>query len=146
MRVKKNPPITNAPTDEKASDESEHPDVNMSSIDEMIGQMTLKEKIGQLMIIGVEGKTFSTEMDNLIRTHHVGGIILMGKNVSTANEMQKLINEVKNANKQNKIPFISIDEEADGFRDCLRKLTSFRQAMRLENGMTPNLIMRLGVT
>ena len=30
-------------------------------------------------MIGVEGSSFSSEMDNIIRNYHVGGVIIMGK-------------------------------------------------------------------
>lgn len=83
-----------------------------SSINKEIKKMSLDEKIGQLMVIGLDGTTFSQEMDNLIRNYHVGGIIIMGKNISTAQDMLKLINNSKKTNEHNKIPlFISVDEE-----------------------------------
>ena len=78
----------------------------------MIDQMTLEEKVGQLLVIGVEGTSFSGEMDNLIRNYHVGGVIIMGRNVATTTEMLQLINDIKKANEPNKSPlFISVDEE-----------------------------------
>lgn len=88
------------------------PEVVVSQIDEMTDQMTLEEKVGQLLVIGVEGTSFSGEMDNLIRNYHVGGVIIMGRNVATTTEMLQLINDVKKANEPNKSPlFISVDEE-----------------------------------
>ena len=102
------PPLSEPPVEEI----SELPEVVVSPIDQLIEQMTLEEKIGQLMIIGVEGKSFTPEMENLIRNYHVGGIILMGKNISTASEMHQLIKDSKIANEPNKIPlFLSVDEE-----------------------------------
>lgn len=87
-------------------------EIDVSLINKEIKQMTLEEKIGQLMIVGVNGTTFSKEMDILIRNYHVGGLIMMGKNISTAPDMLKLINHSKKANKDNKVPlFISVDEE-----------------------------------
>ena len=88
------------------------PKVVLSPIDEMIDQMTLEEKVGQLLVIGVEGTSFSEEMDNLIRNYHVGGVIIMGRNVGTTTEMLQLINDIKKANGPNKSPlFLSVDEE-----------------------------------
>jgi len=90
----------------------EPPEIIVSPIDEMIDQMTLAEKIGQLLVIGVDGTAFSDEMDNLIRNYHVGGAIIMGRNVSTTSEMLQLITNIKEANESNKIPlFMSVDEE-----------------------------------
>lgn len=90
----------------------ETPEVVVSPIDGMIDQMTLAEKVGQLLVVGVDGTAFSNEMDNLIRNYHVGGVILMGKNVSTTADMLQLINRIKQANGSNKNPlFLAVDEE-----------------------------------
>lgn len=100
------PPMVEPPKKEPVI--VEPPEILVSPIDEM----TLAEKVGQLLMIGVDGTAFSDEMDNLIRNYHVGGIIVMGKNVSTTAEILQLINDSKKANEQNKIPlFISVDEE-----------------------------------
>nr|WP_285851924.1 beta-N-acetylhexosaminidase [Sporosarcina luteola] len=74
--------------------------------------MTLDEKIGQLLIVGMDGKTYGDELDRLIRQYHVGGIILLGKNISDPAGVLKVLNESKRANAGYRIPlFISVDEE-----------------------------------
>ena len=83
------PPMVEPPKKEPVI--VEPPEIIISPIDEMINQMTLAEKVGQLLVIGVDGTAFSNEMDNLIRNYHVGGIIVMGRNVSTTAEMLQLI-------------------------------------------------------
>ena len=104
------PPMVEPPKKEPVI--VEPPEIIISPIDEMINQMTLAEKVGQLLVIGVDGTAFSNEMDNLIRNYHVGGIIVMGRNVSTTAEMLQLINDSKQANETNRIPlFMSVDEE-----------------------------------
>lgn len=100
--------VTNSPITESPKKE----EIVLSKVEETIDQMTLEEKVGQLLVIGVEGTSFSSEMDNLIRNYHVGGVIIMGRNVATTNEMLQLINGIKKANEHNKIPlFLSVDEE-----------------------------------
>lgn len=87
-------------------------EISFSRVDELMEDMTLEEKIGQLLVIGMEGKTYGDELDHLIRQYHVGGIILLGKNISYPAGMLKLLNESKKANAAYKIPlFISVDEE-----------------------------------
>lgn len=104
------PPMVELPKKEPVI--VEPPEIIVSLIDEMISQMTVAEKIGQLLVIGVDGTAFSDEMDNLIRNYHVGGAIIMGRNVSTTSEMLQLISNIKKANESNKIPlFMSVDEE-----------------------------------
>lgn len=100
--------VTNSPTTEPPKKE----EIVLSKVEETIDQMTLEEKVGQLLVIGVEGTSFSSEMDNLIRNYHVGGVIIMGRNVATTNEILQLINGIKKANELNKTPlFLSVDEE-----------------------------------
>ena len=90
----------------------ESPEITFSRVDELMEEMTLEEKIGQLLVIGMEGKTYGDELDHLIRQYHIGGIILLGKNISYPAGMLKLLNESKKANADYKIPlFISVDEE-----------------------------------
>lgn len=91
---------------------SDQPEIVLSQVDALMEDMTLEEKIGQLLIVGMQGKTYGDELDHLIRQHHVGGIILLGKNISYPAGMLKLLNESKQANADYKIPlFISVDEE-----------------------------------
>lgn len=82
------------------------------TIEDQIARMTLDEKIGQLIMVGVEGENFSPEMEDLIQKEKVGGIILLPKNISSAEQTLKLLNDLKKANEVNKIPlFLSVDEE-----------------------------------
>ncbi|MFC5604509.1 beta-N-acetylhexosaminidase [Sporosarcina koreensis] len=90
---------------------TETPEI-ISQVDLLLDKMTLEEKIGQLLIVGMEGKTYGDELDRLIRQYHVGGILLVGKNISYPAGMLKLLNESKMANADYEIPlFISVDEE-----------------------------------
>jgi beta-N-acetylhexosaminidase len=90
----------------------EQPEIVFSRVDALMEDMTLEEKIGQLLIVGMQGKTFDDELNRLIRQYHVGGIILLGKNISYPAGMLKLLNESKQANADYKIPLlISVDEE-----------------------------------
>lgn len=87
-------------------------EVTFSKVDELMEDMTLEEKIGQLLIVGMEGKTYGEELDRLIRLYHVGGIILLGKNVSYPGGIVNLLNESKKANAGYEIPLlVSVDEE-----------------------------------
>lgn len=109
-----NQPIVEKPIEQGSPPEKvEEPEqVVISSVESLMNEMTLEEKIGQLLIVGVEGTVFSDDINRLIMDYHVGGIILMGKNQSTAAKMLALINDSKRANAQNKIPLIfSVDEE-----------------------------------
>lgn len=77
-----------------------------------IEEMTLDEKIGQLVLVGMNGYDVNDNIKELIQSYHVGGIILYRKNVKDSNQLLSLINSLKSSNSSNKTPlFISVDEE-----------------------------------
>ena len=77
-----------------------------------IESMTLDEKIGQIITVGIDGYTINDKTKELIVDKKVGGIILFKDNINDSNQLLQLINNIKDINSKNKIPlFISIDEE-----------------------------------
>ena len=81
-------------------------------IQEKIDNMSLDEKIGQLVISGVESTSIDPTIQDFIQKKYIGGVILFSRNVSTAQQVLNLTNSIKDTNKSNKIPlFISVDEE-----------------------------------
>lgn len=71
-----------------------------------------KEKIGQLFLVGVTKRENLNDVINLIKKYHIGGVIIYKNNYSNYEEMINVINQLKLANKENKLPlFISIDQE-----------------------------------
>lgn len=77
---------------------------------QILDEMSLEEKIGQLIFAGVEGTSRSEENDHLITNLKVGGIILNKKNMNNPSQTVLLINRFKALNDQNPIPlFFGID-------------------------------------
>ena len=58
---------------------------------DMVNDLTLKEKIGQMMMVGLDGNTIDTRIKNLIMNYKIGGVILYRKNFATYQDMLKLI-------------------------------------------------------
>ena len=93
-------------------DENNPPKQEVDIIREQVNAMTLNEKIGQMVMVGVDGYTISENSRKMIDEYNVGGFILLGENVSSSNQILTLVNSLKSANSKNKIPlFLSIDEE-----------------------------------
>ena len=77
-----------------------------------IEDLSLEEKIGQMIIVGIDGNKITERTKKIILKYKIGGIILYRKNFKSYEEMVKLIKDLKELNSQNKIPlFISIDQE-----------------------------------
>ena len=85
-----------------------------NSVDELISQMTLEEKVSQLMMVGFEGKSVSAELRAEILARPPCGIVLMGYNVDTPTQVAQLCNTLQEIASQTKsqIPlFIATDQE-----------------------------------
>ncbi|MBM7586898.1 beta-glucosidase-like glycosyl hydrolase [Bacillus pakistanensis] len=79
---------------------------------EMISDMSLNEKIGQMVIAGISGTKINQSTKTLINQYKVGGIIFYGDNLESPQQVVQLLNQIKSENKQNRLPLLlSVDEE-----------------------------------
>jgi beta-N-acetylhexosaminidase len=84
----------------------------VDSIREQIKNMSLNEKVGQLVIAGIDSYENDVHSRELIEKYKVGGFILLGQNIKDTKQTLDLVNSLKDSNSKNKIPlFLSIDEE-----------------------------------
>ncbi len=109
-------PAQNSPGKGNAASTSQQPE-NASDaaeeIQQLINAMTLEEKVGQLVIVGIDGFTNDAHSRQLMEKYHVGGFIVFKKNIQTTNQLTALLNSLKETNAaSNKVPvFLSVDEE-----------------------------------
>lgn len=88
------------------------PDTNIDQLKEQVKMMTMEEKIGQMVIIGLDGYTMNGTTKKMIEDYHVGGFILFGENIKNSDQLITLVNSLKNTNLKSKLPlFLSVDEE-----------------------------------
>lgn len=75
-------------------------------------KMTLDEKIGQMVIAGIDDYNMNSQARKLLEAYHVGGIILYKPNVKNTSQLVSLVNELKKTNTVNKLPlWLGVDEE-----------------------------------
>jgi len=104
-------PVTASPeatapvaSDDQADDED--------ALAQKIAAMTLEEKIGQMLLVGIEGTALDEKAKRMIAEDKIGGIILYADNISDLPGMVNLINNLKKSNAGNPAPlFISVDQE-----------------------------------
>lgn len=97
---------------EQQKQEPKLPEIEVDPVKEQIKKMTLDEKIGQMVIAGIDGYEVDDNVMSMIQDYHVGGIILFSQNIKDSHQLLSLINSLKDANSKNKIPlFMSVDEE-----------------------------------
>ena len=75
----------------------------------ILEDMTNEEKVGQLFIFGFDGTTLNKENKQFLQDHHIGGVLLLSKNITSEKQLKKLITDIQSTNN---IPlFITIDQE-----------------------------------
>ncbi len=55
-----------------------------------IEEMTLKEKIGQVVVCGFQGTEYSEELKTLIEDYKLGNVILFTRNIENVKQMHDL--------------------------------------------------------
>lgn len=77
-----------------------------------LAKMTLEEKVGQMLLVGIEGTVLDAQAKRMITEDKIGGIILYKDNIKSLKGMVQLINSLKKSNSGNPAPlFMSVDQE-----------------------------------
>lgn len=98
------------------SDKTEWKEVNeewgkSNHISDIISEMSLEEKIGQMVLAGISGTTLNTDTKKLINQFHVGGIIFYKNNFETPTQAVQFMNQIKAENSSNLPLFLGVDQE-----------------------------------
>ncbi len=83
-------------------------------IDTMIAEMTIEEKVGQLIMVGFDGTQANEAIETYIRERFVGGVVLFSRNIETPQQTAELTNQLQQlaGTTAHQIPlFIGIDQE-----------------------------------
>lgn len=79
-----------------------------------VKKMSLRQKVGQLMMVGFPESEPSADILRMIEDEHVGGIILFGRNIGTPEDVLRLTTDLQTTAKKAGHPFplfLSIDQE-----------------------------------
>ncbi|MRN55135.1 beta-N-acetylhexosaminidase [Paenibacillus monticola] len=103
---------TPAPTQSPTSAAAPVPSQENDSVTQTIAGMTLEEKIGQMLLVGIDGTVLDANAKKMITQDNVGGIILYAANIKDLKGMVSLVNSLKKSNSTNPVPlFMSVDQE-----------------------------------
>jgi beta-N-acetylhexosaminidase len=83
------------------------------SISEVISSLSLEEKIGQMIVAGIDGTAIDSNAKELISQFHVGGIIFYDYNFANPTQTIQLVNQLKAENNSNLPLFLSTDQEGE---------------------------------
>lgn len=122
----------------KANNKNEYTDDEINRVNNIISNMTLRQKVGQMFVVGFNGTSLSNSFKNVISEYNFGNIIYMGYNVTDINTLAKLSNDIQNQMVlSNTVPaFISTDQEGGRVARLVTGATHFVSNMAV--GATNN--------
>ena len=80
-------------------------------VEDILKSMTLEEKVGQMMMVGVYGTQLNDDIIYSLNQFHFGGIIFFDRNLESVAQSKKFSDDIQAAANQKLPLLISIDEE-----------------------------------
>ena len=82
-------------------------------VDKLVANMSDADKVGQLLMIGIHGKTLNDDAKFMLNEYRVGGIILFDRNMESKDQVKSLIIDINKTGKSAGLTplFIGIDQE-----------------------------------
>ncbi|WP_333908408.1 beta-N-acetylhexosaminidase [Phascolarctobacterium faecium] len=105
----------------------------------MVADMSLEEKIGQMLLIGIDGTEIDEGALSMLRDYHVGGVILFDRNMNNKYQVTGLNANLQRLNKEyNKLPlYLCVDQEGGMVVRMKQGLTVAPAAARIAEQGTP---------
>ena len=82
-------------------------------VDKLVANMSDADKVGQLMMIGIHGRSLNDDAKFMLNEYRVGGIILFDRNMESKDQVKTLITDINKAGKSAGLTplFLGIDQE-----------------------------------
>ena len=136
-------PSASAPESSPTASPSAPAEAN--EIDKMIGSMSLEQKIGQMILAGVEGTSLDDSAKKMISEQYVGGVILYKNNFSDLEGSVRFVNDLKKANFRNPAPlFVSVDQEGGKVSRLPKDFVAIPDAAKVGKTGKPELAEQMG--
>lgn len=109
--------------DEQAiQDNQENLTIN-EKVGKIVSSMSKTEKLGQMVMIGIQGTQVDDDSLYMLNQYHMGGVILFDRNMENPEQVKQLTSDLQ-AQSNEKVPlFIGIDEEGGDVVRMAEKLT-----------------------
>lgn len=92
-------------------------------VDKTVASMSQTEKLGQMVMIGIQGTKVDDDSLYMLNQYHMGGVILFDRNMESPEQVKQLTSDLQ-AQSNEKVPlFIGIDEEGGDVVRMAEKLT-----------------------
>lgn len=92
-------------------------------VDQIVESMSQTEKLGQMVMIGIQGTKVDDNSLYMLHQFHMGGVILFDRNMESPEQVKQLTSDLQSQSNE-KVPlFIGIDEEGGDVVRMAEKLT-----------------------
>lgn len=92
-------------------------------VDQIVASMSQTEKLGQMVMIGIQGTKVDDDSLYMLNQYHMGGVILFDRNMESPEQVKQLTSDLQSQSNE-KVPlFIGIDEEGGDVVRMAEKLT-----------------------
>lgn len=92
-------------------------------VDQIVESMSQTEKLGQMVMIGIQETKVDDDSLYMLNQYHMGGVILFDRNMDSPEQVKQLTSDLQ-AQSNEKVPlFIGIDEEGGDVVRMAEKLT-----------------------
>lgn len=118
--------FSNAEESKSAQEETPIAQQNLTideKVDKIVASMSKTEKIGQMVMIGIQGIKVDDDSLYMLHQFHMGGVILFDRNMESPEQVKQLTSDLQ-AQSNEKVPlFIGVDEEGGDVVRMAEKLT-----------------------
>lgn len=103
---------TEQPNPSQSIDDQQTTTDNKEIIERLLNELSVQQKIGQLLIFGIEDKQLTKDHQQLIVDKHIGSVILFKRNISNKEQLSSFVQQLKAQTTDEQIPlWVSIDQE-----------------------------------
>ena len=80
-------------------------------VEDIVKSMSLTEKVGQMVMIGIHGTDVNEDSLYMLHQYHIGGIIFFDRNMETQEQVRNLTDHLQQQSGEKLPLFIAVDEE-----------------------------------
>lgn len=92
-------------------------------VDQIVESMSQTEKLGQMVMIGIQGTKVDDDSLYMLNQYHMGGVILFDRNMESPEQVKQLTSDLQAQSNEKVSLFIGIDEEGGDVVRMAEKLT-----------------------
>jgi len=97
----------------------------------------IRRRVGQMFMIGFDGKNVTDDLKKFIQQYYVGGVVLFERNIESPEQITELTNEIQSLSKTPL--FIAVDQEGGRVARLKAPFTDFGSADQIAKKDSPKL-------